>query len=178
MSASNLRPDRPSPARPSSGPPALDPERVERVLFLCSGNIMRSAFAELWARHRGFPRPVESAASTYRNDRIHPATARELVGLGVEPSTIRRFAPRHLDLAAAALSPSERAATLVLGMTGEHIACAASTFPAAQCLLLESLAGPAIDVPDPIDHPDPRPVFDRIARLVDLWGRWLGASAP
>lgn len=167
MTASNLTPGRDAP----------EPRAVSRVLFLCSGNIMRSAFAELWARHRGFPRPVESAASTYRNDRIHPATARELATLGVPPAEIRRFAPRHLDLAAAGLSPAERASTLVLAMTREHLACAEGSFPASHCRLLEGADGRAIDVPDPIDHPDPRPVFHRVARLVDLWGRWLGAPA-
>ena len=45
------------------------------MLFVCSGNMVRSAFAELYARHLGIPITVHSAATTFRNDSIFPETA-------------------------------------------------------------------------------------------------------
>ena len=78
-------------------------ERLERalrgatgVLFLCSGNMIRSAFAELYARHLGCALPVRSAATTYRNDAIYPQARAALLARGVPAETIAVFRPTVL----------------------------------------------------------------------------------
>lgn len=138
---------------------------VRRVLFLCSGNIMRSAFAELFARDRGFPLPVESGATVYRNDVIHPATVRALARRGIGGEAVRRFRPRHLDVIARGLEHPEE--VLVLAMTRDHALSASAVCPRVR--LLAGVEGGSEEVPDPIDHPDPEPVFARVAELVERW---------
>ena len=45
---------------------------ASHLRFLCSGNVVRSAFAELYARHVGCPLPVDSAATTFQNAELFP----------------------------------------------------------------------------------------------------------
>ena len=59
---------------------------AETFVFLCSGNMVRSAFAELYAQHTGFPLPVRSAATNDLMDITNRAIGlgdREQVGAGV-----------------------------------------------------------------------------------------------
>jgi protein-tyrosine-phosphatase len=93
-------------------------ERRPGVLFVCSGNMVRSAFADLYARHMGCPVPVGSAATTYRNARLFPETAAALLACGVERDAIAAFRPRHLDDLARDL---EARRPVALAMTGEHL---------------------------------------------------------
>lgn len=87
------------------------------VLFLCSGNIVRSAFAELYARHRGCPVPVSSAGTTYDNrSGVYAPTARALFERGVPRDDVTAFRSTHV----ASLDPLAPG-TLVLGMTQEHL---------------------------------------------------------
>lgn len=137
------------------------------VLFLCSGNIMRSAFAELYARHRGLPLPVRSAGTTYWNSALHPATARALTGRGVARSLLAGFRPTHLDTAPA--GPR----TVVFGMTRAHL----EGLGQERAFLASELRGRHADIPDPIDHPDPGPVFAEVARCVDALVALCGDGA-
>src|SRR5262245_10050158 len=41
--------------------------RAPEIVFVCSGNVVRSAFAHLYAVHLGLPRRVRSLATRYRN---------------------------------------------------------------------------------------------------------------
>ena len=116
---------------------------TDRVLFLCSGNMIRSAFSELYARHLGLPWVVESAATTYRNDRIHGSAARALRARGVPESWIETFRPRHIDQVG---KVSQN--TLVLGMTHEHLDDWSGHGPGAW--LLSALAGQQIEIEDPM----------------------------
>jgi protein-tyrosine-phosphatase len=90
---------------------------ADTVVFLCSGNMVRSAFAELYARHAGFPRDVLSAATTYRNDRVFPETALALRARGVDEEWIRSFRPTHLD----DLLPRLTGTPVFLGMRHHHL---------------------------------------------------------
>ena len=90
---------------------------ADTVVFLCSGNMVRSAFAELYARHVGFPRTVRSAATTYRNDSIFPETARALRAVGVKKKAIRAFRPAHIDDVVSTLP----ATSVFLGMRHHHL---------------------------------------------------------
>ena len=118
-------------------------QRAERVLFLCSGNMIRSAFSELYARHLGVAWPVESAATTYRNDRIHGIAARALRARGVSESWISAFRPRHVDQLGSVSQD-----TLVLGMTREHLDDWSGLGPPAW--LLSEVAGRQVEIEDPM----------------------------
>ncbi|MHA2501582.1 MAG: arsenate-mycothiol transferase ArsC [Candidatus Kariarchaeaceae archaeon] len=66
------------------------------IYFVCSGNIIRSSFAELLARHRGLTN-VASYGTTYHNSAIHTRSNDELLRLGVSTDLIRDFHPRHIS---------------------------------------------------------------------------------
>jgi protein-tyrosine-phosphatase len=101
----------------------VDPELIASargasdLLFLCSGNMVRSPFAEIYARHLGCPLPVRSAATTYRNRRLFTETVAALRERGVEAETIERFRPTHLSDVIATLDPR----TVALAMSRAHL---------------------------------------------------------
>lgn len=136
------------------------------VLFLCTGNMVRSAFADLYARHLGCPLPVSSAATVYRNDHLMGETARALEVRGVPASWTRSFRPRHVDDVRAGLAPE----TLVLAMARMHLA-ALSARPelGRRTFLLAELEGLREDIPDPVlEGADFELTFERVARCVCL----------
>lgn len=138
---------------------------ADGVLFLCTGNMVRSAFAELYARHRGCPLPVGSAATVYRNDRLMPETGRALSARGVPDAWLRSFRPTHLD----DLSLESGRRTLVLVMAEMHReALAARPELQARAFLLAGLLGDPVAIADPVlDGADFDATFERVALCVD-----------
>lgn len=149
----------------------MDP-RLERsladargILFLCSGNMVRSAFAELYARHRACPLPVGSAATRFRNDHLMRETALALELRGVSPAEIRAFLPRHI----ADVAPGLDEATLVLAMARMHLD-ALERWPALRrrAFLLAGVLGEASEIADPVlEGADFDATFERVAQCVD-----------
>jgi len=146
--------------------PALERslQHSSAVLFLCTGNAVRSAFCELYARHLGCRRPVSSAATVYRNVRLMSETRRALEARGVAAAEIARFRPRHVDVVLAGLDPG----TLVLGMTGAHLeAIAARADLRERARLLPAVCAERGGVPDPVlDGADFGATFERLERYV------------
>lgn len=142
---------------------ALASARV--IVFVCSGNMVRSAFAELYARHLACPTPVRSAATTFRNHSIFPETARALLSRGVGAEVIRNFRPTHLD----DLLPGLRGTPLFLGMTREHLSALASRRGSrSNAFLLAAAAGGDDDIADPVlEGADFDLTFVRVARCVE-----------
>lgn len=87
-----------------------------RILFLCSGNMLRSAFCELLGRQRGLPWELSSAGSRYRNAGLHPQARQALLARGVPASACDRFRPAHLDEL-----PPAAPGTVCLVMTRGHL---------------------------------------------------------
>ena len=135
------------------------------VLFLCSGNMVRSAFAELYARHLGCPRPVSSAATVFRNDHILAETARALEARGVPRAWTSAFRPRHVSELLDELDPH----TLVLGMARMHLE-ALRDHPVLQrrAFLVPRVVGEDDEIADPVlEGADFELTFQRIAGCVE-----------
>jgi protein-tyrosine-phosphatase len=134
------------------------------VLFLCTGNMVRSAFADLYAHHLCCPLPVRSAATVYRNDGILAETARALVERGVPVAWTRAFRPSHLDDVLPQLDPK----TLVLGMARMHLEPLARRPELRErAFLLAELSGRGEEIPDPVlDGADFTLTFELVARGV------------
>ena len=136
---------------------------ARQVLFLCSGNMLRSAFAELLARHLGFELPVLSGATTYRNDSIHPRAAAALLARGVPEPRVREFRPTHLS----SLLPDLSEQTLILGMTHEHLDDARAAGCAQESYLLSAALGSCDEIEDPFFNGRFEPCFARVAACVE-----------
>lgn len=146
---------------------------AEGVVFVCSGNMVRSAFAELYARHRGLALAVRSVATTYRNDFLFPQTAAALRARGVPETAIAAFRPTHVDDARESFG--ERWA--VLGMTDEHLAAVAS-LPGPKALLSEA-RGARTRIADPVlEGADFGRTFEEVAACVDALAAWLATERP
>lgn len=105
------------------------------VLFVCTGNICRSPFAEILTRHLIAGRTDDSAHADFDVSSagmravvgapMHPATRSELARRGVEVSAVDRFRARQLDLSMI------RGVDLVLGAGPEHRAAVVECDPTA-----------------------------------------------
>src|SRR5687768_4936074 len=127
--------------------------------------MVRSAFAELYARHLGSPLPVASAATRYRNDHLMAETACALESRGVPREWARSFRPRHVADILDDLDP----ATLVLGMARMHLdALARRAELRRRAFLLALVRGEAREIEDPVlDGADFERTFARVAGCVE-----------
>jgi len=127
--------------------PSRSLDGARRIVFVCSGNMVRSAFAELYARHIGFPREVASIATTFRNDALYPETFRALRERGLAEDVLRGFRPTHVDDARHLCGPD----TLLFAMTRAHLRALRGS-PASGCpaLLLLEVLGRTGEIADPV----------------------------
>ena len=136
------------------------------VLFLCSGNAVRSPFAELYARHLGCALPLESAATVFENATLFPETRAALLARGVDARTLDAFRSRRIDrLPATAVEP-----LLVFGMTRAHLAAWGGTGQEqiGRRFLLAELLGERREIADPVLDGVPfEGAFEDVARCVE-----------
>lgn len=149
------------------GAAALDSALADAdyVLFLCTGNMVRSAFADLYARHLGCPLEVRSAATVYRNDHLLDETREALVARGVPRALTESFRPRHVQDVLPELGPR----TTVFAMARMHLrALEGHPVLARRAFLLGSLWGTPQEILDPVlDGADFGRTFERVARCVE-----------
>jgi hypothetical protein len=113
--------------------------------------MVRSPFAELYARYLGCPLPVSSAATIYRN-----TVPREI---------ILEFQPRHLDDVDFPLDDG----TVAFGMTHSHLqALSDRGISDDRIFLLTEMLGRKDEIMDPVlDDAEFDPVFDMVAECVE-----------
>ena len=140
-----------------------DLERADGCLFLCSGNIIRSAFAELYATHLGWNLSVRSAGTTYSNTQIHPKARAALLQRGVSAGSIDRFRPQLLS----DLTPEVREGEWIFAMKREHLALAKEQGARGPVFLLTSAIGQQNEIADPYFEGGWEEVFDSIAHCVE-----------
>ncbi len=116
-----------------------DADREFRLLFVCTGNICRSPFAEILTRHLLVGRLGGQAAGHFT---ISSAGVQAVIGGSMHPDSRAQLAPWGLHRAAAAgfaarqLDPAiATSAHLVLGVSPEHrsavVGCAPATLATA-----------------------------------------------
>ena len=138
-------------------------EQSESCLFLCSGNIIRSAFAELYARHLGWEHALRSAGTLYPNSQIYPEAHAALRARGVSETLICAFRPQRI----ADLCPSPDRTEIVIGMTAEHLQQATEQGVPGPCFLLMEALGETREIADPYFEGGFEGVFTDIARAVE-----------
>jgi protein-tyrosine-phosphatase/O-antigen ligase len=159
----------------------LPEHRAFQILYVCTGNVCRSAFAEILTRCLLAERLGSSAAAAFR---VSSAGARAVVGAGMHPDTraeLRRWAsadPGADGFAARQLSAGMvEQADLVLGLDPIHRSLVVECTPAALPIGfgLREFARLAEAV-DPADLP-PGPMA-RAFELVDRARRLRGVVPP
>ena len=106
-----------------------------RLLFVCTGNICRSPFAEILTRHLLVGRLGGQTASRFD---VSSAGIRAMVGASMHPDSQAELAPWGLHRAAAAAFTARQlrssiaaSAHLVLGVSPEHRSAVVECAPAA-----------------------------------------------
>ncbi len=144
-----------------------------RINFICSGNIIRSPYAEILFEHliqdekKSFFRTIqtESGGVRYRNSSISAESTDMLLREGVSQDRINHFTPRYfLDY------PSMfESVDLILVMERSHLRSIPSKFKGKAFLLLDFVYGKNDDVPDPYFDPPYERAYNMIKKaLQDL----------
>ncbi len=137
-------------------------ESARTVRFLCSGNIVRSAFCELMGRQRGLPWTLDSAGTRFHNRRLYPETREALLERGLAPEVLDDFTPRHLDDLD---DPPE--GMVVLGMAEEHLAFWRDRW-STPAFRIAALLDETAHVADPVLEGASFPAtFERLERCLD-----------
>lgn len=151
------------------------------MLFVCTGNLCRSPFAEILTRHLLADRLGPEVASRFD---VASAGVRAAAGAPMHPDTRRQLAPWGLDGAAAERFVARRlepamleAADLVLGSTVEHRSAIVQMTPHALPITfsLREFARLAASVDQARLPPDP---VDRARALVGEARSRRGMVAP
>ena len=156
-------------------------ESIFRLLYVCTGNICRSPFAEILTRHLLIGRLGGRAASAFQ---ISSAGAQAVVGSGMHPLTRRELAPWRLDRVAAGRFTARQLrmtmigdADLVLGLNTRHRSLVIDWVPAADdtAFSLREFARLAEEVNPALLPADP---VARAHELVEQVRKRRGVSPP
>ena len=127
--------------------------RPWKIMFVCSGNIMRSPYAEFQAkRYLQHDAPdltsqilFQSGAVIADNQYIHPLIKEKLLGEGFSPEEINHHIPRYWNR----YPDWFKQATLFIAMATDHKKILDKRFSNKTLLLSEAAGKPAHSIEDP-----------------------------
>lgn len=119
-------------------------DKIEKIYFVCSGNIIRSAFAELYLKHLLGDQSkliIASFGTTYHNTRIHNKAQEYLSEIGISSDN---FTPTHIS------EISLDGKVIVFGMTKDHLHSLKNQWQDHSNLyLLSEISSDIIEIEDP-----------------------------
>ncbi|MHA1214270.1 MAG: arsenate reductase/protein-tyrosine-phosphatase family protein [Candidatus Hodarchaeales archaeon] len=136
-----------------------------KILFICSGNIIRSPYAHLLFNHMinqdeelGQRLLADSGGVKYRNSSLSYETYQELLKEGLSEDELTKFVPKYLPDFPRLYEESG----LILVMEKSHLRTIPHKYQSKSFLLLEFTDGITADVPDPYFDPP----FDRSYKMI------------
>ncbi|MHA1972332.1 MAG: arsenate reductase/protein-tyrosine-phosphatase family protein [Candidatus Hodarchaeales archaeon] len=136
-----------------------------QVLFICSGNIIRSPYAHRLLDHMISQDnklkekvTVDSGGVRYKNSSLSYETYQELLKEGLKEYVLSEFQPKYLPDFPEVYEKSD----LILVMEKSHLRRIPPRYQSKSFLLLQFTDGLNIDVPDPYFDPP----FDRSYKMI------------
>ena len=141
-----------------------------KIIFVCSGNMIRSAFAELLAKHR-IPNFTNfySIGTTYFNRELSSFASIALSSRNVPDDLIKSFISTHMSNFDQGGDPED----CFLVMSEDHYDTIHREYPNSNIFYISELLGEKIEIKDPYffgGYPD---VFEYISECVDVMSRLL-----
>lgn len=126
-----------------------------KVTFVCTGNIIRSAYSEYLAKKyfqsKNYSKIIfDSGACKHQNSYMYPLTKNLLLQEGYSENQLSSFKPRLIQNF---ISEFEKS-TIFIAMTKEHLNYIEKKYPGKGFLLKEIVLGKKEDVLDPYYFPE------------------------
>ncbi|MHA2168747.1 MAG: arsenate reductase/protein-tyrosine-phosphatase family protein [Candidatus Kariarchaeaceae archaeon] len=139
-------------------------KEAKEIIFLCSGNIIRSAFAHIYGVNKGFKQKIHSAGTKYWNTKIFDKTKLKLIEMGITEVEIDNFHPTHISE-----TPFDKLNNpIYFGMKSEHLKDLDKyDIPYTKRFLLTEIIGKETDIQDPYFEGSFEDVFSLIKLCVD-----------
>lgn len=130
-------------------------DKEVKITFVCSGNIIRSAYAEFIAKKYfkskdGKKIRFDSGACFNQNRYMYPLTKKLLLKEGYEEKDLDTFKPRLIENYLGEFNES----TIFIAMTRDHVRYLKRKYPDKTFLLKEMILNKIEDVEDPYYVPE------------------------
>ena len=143
---------------------------AKEFVFVCSGNIIRSAFAELIAKNLIENRNFTSCGTEYFNNDIISETRQALLDKGIPLNLINDFRPTHITRT----KEYDLSSTIFFGMTHKHVREIRSYFGEESKIgLLRNLIDENEEVEDPYFTNNFDKVFTKIFDCIHQLEKYL-----
>jgi protein-tyrosine phosphatase len=157
----------------------LKEKAIINILFVCSGNIIRSVMSQFLFKKRLNERNVNSekfvvnsGAVLFRNSRLDEKTKKLLLEEGIDREKLETFRPTYLKSKKNKHYLDE--ANIIIGMTSSHIRLLPKKYR-NKAFTLPDMVGESIELSDPFGH-DMAPYIESftkikpfIEKLIDLF---------
>lgn len=141
---------------------------ADELVFVCSGNIIRSAFCDIYAHNLRFQKSIRSFATTHHNTELYHKTRDYLKRVGVDDAIINQFSPTHIS----EFVRSENAVYFV--MTREHRQILLENgYPEDRIFLTKEIDGIRDDVLDPYYHGKFDQTLELLKTIIDKLHRYI-----
>ena len=144
--------------------------RFNEIVFACSGNIIRSAFAELLAKNLIDTMKFSSFGTEYFNNHILKETETALISKGISAEDISKFKPTHMTQT----KNFNLSSSIFFGMTNKHVKEIRNYFgEGVNVRLLREIIDEYEEVEDPYFTGNFEVVFEKIAECIFQLEKYL-----